>query len=155
MVGRPAEAPEAPRASATQWAGEPERGNAALLAVMIFGALRLGRPLARCVLYGIAAYFFTFARGARRSSREYLRRALGREPTARDRFRQVFAFAATILDRFYLARERHELFTVTTEGEELMRELIARGKGAFLLGSHLGSFSMMSEFGRRRPGLRV
>jgi predicted LPLAT superfamily acyltransferase len=155
MVGRPAEAPEAPRASATQWAGEPERGNAALLAVMIFVALRLGRPLARCVLYGIAAYFFTFARGARRSNREYLRRALGREPTARDRFRQVFAFAATILDRFYLIIGRDGLFEVSSEGEDHMRALLARGKGAFLLGSHLGSFEIMSAVGRREPGLRV
>ena len=155
MVDRPAEASGTPRASATQWAAEPERGNAALLAVMIFVALRLGRPLARCVLYGIAAYFFTFARGARRSNREYLRAALGREPTARDRFRLVFAFAATILDRFYLIIGRDGLFEVSSEGEELMRALLARGQGAFLLGSHLGSFEVMSAIGRREPGLRV
>jgi len=49
-----------------------------------------GRPLARSILYFIAAYFFVFAPRVRRHSREYLRRALGREPTARDRFRQVF-----------------------------------------------------------------
>jgi len=151
---RPLE-PQALRADAARWAAQRERGSLPLLTVMTFVALRLGRPLARTLLYFIAAYFFAFAPSARRHAREYLRRALGREPTARDRFRQLFAFAATILDRFYLARERYGLFTITTEGEELMRELVASGKGAFLLGSHLGSFSMMSEFGRRRPGLRV
>jgi len=137
------------------WAAEPERGSALLLRMMMFVALRLGRPPARAILYLIATYFFTFAPAARRASREYLRRALGREPTARDRFRQVFAFASTILDRFYLVKERYGLFAVTTEGEEMMRATLARGQGAFLLGAHLGSFEMMSAIGRRQPGLRV
>jgi len=155
MVDRPAEGPDPPRASATQWAAEPERGNATMLAMMIFIAVRMGRPLARGVLYLIAVYFFAFARGARRSTREYLGRALGREPAGRDRFRQVFAFSSTILDRFYLVQGRYELFEISTEGEDLMRALLARGRGAFLLGAHLGSFEITSALGRRHPGLRV
>jgi predicted LPLAT superfamily acyltransferase len=122
---------------------------------MMFLALRLGRPLARCILYGIAAYFFACAPRARRHSRAYLRRVLGREPTAVDRFRQVFAFASTILDRLYLVRERHGLFAVSIEGEDVVRPLLAAGEGAFLLGSHLGSFEMVSAIGRRQPRLRV
>src|SRR5205809_396830 len=82
------------------------------------------------------------APAARRSSRQYLRRALGREPGARDRYRQVFAFASTILDRLYLMRERYGLFAISIEGEELMRDTVARGSGAFLLGAHLGSFEI-------------
>ena len=144
-----------PRASGAQWAAEPERGSATLLKMMIFVARRLGRPPARGILYLIAAYFFVFAPSARRSSRNYLRRVLGRKPTARDRFLQVFAFASTILDRFYLLNGRYDLFTVTTEGEDMMREVIASGRGAFLLGAHLGSFEMMSAVGQRQTGLRV
>jgi predicted LPLAT superfamily acyltransferase len=155
MVGKPVESPAAPRTSGAQWAAERERGSLTLLRMMMFVALRLGRPPARCILYVIAAYFFTFAPAARRSARAYLRRVLGRAPTSRDRFRQVFAFASTILDRLYLVRERYALLAVTIEGEELMRAMVARGQGAFLLGAHLGSFEMMSALGRRQPGLRV
>ena len=155
MTAQPADAEAVRRASAAQWVAEPERGSAALLRIMMFVALRLGRPLARCVLYLIAAYFFTFAPTARRHARAYLRRALGREPTARDRFRQVFAFSATILDRLYLTRERYTLFAISTEGEELMHDTVARGQGAFLLGAHFGSFEMTSAVGRRQRGLRV
>lgn len=155
MIDKPVEATGSPRATAAPWAGQRERGNATLLAVMIFLSLRLGRPLARCLLYGIAAYFLVFAPAAGRSAREYLRRALGRAPTPRDRFRQVFAFASTILDRLYLVKGRYGLFTVSIEGDELMRALLASGKGAFLLGAHLGSFEMMSAVGRNQPGLRV
>jgi predicted LPLAT superfamily acyltransferase len=134
---------------------EPERGSALLLRMMMYVALRLGRPVARGILYVIAAYFFAFAPTARRHSRVYLRRALGREPGARDRFRQVFTFAATILDRFYLARQRGECLQISCEGEALMDQLLARGEGAFLLGAHLGSFEVMGAVGRARPGLRV
>src|SRR6266436_5840890 len=155
MTARPVETSAGPRASAAQWAGAPERGSATLLKIMIFLALRCGRPVAHRILHVIAAYFFAFAPGARRSAREYLRRALGREPGAIDRYRQVFAFASTILDRLYLVRERHGLFEISTEGEELMHDMVARGNGAFLLGAHLGSFEIMSALGRRRPGLRV
>jgi predicted LPLAT superfamily acyltransferase len=154
MTGRP-ETSATPRATATQWVGERERGSATLLRMMIFVALHLGRPLARCILYVIAAYFFAFAPGARRSSRQYLRRVLGHEPGPAERFRHVFAFASTILDRLYFMRGRYDLFDISIEGEPLMEETLARGRGAFLLGAHLGSFEVMSAVGRRRPGLSV
>ena len=150
-----AHAPAAPRTSEAPWAGTPERGSATLLSLMIFVSLALGRPVARALLHLIAAYFFAFAPTARRHAREYLRQALGRAPTARDRYAQVYAFASTILDRLYLAKERHELFSITIEGEALMRSAAARGSGAFLLGAHLGSFEIMSAVGRRQPNLRV
>jgi predicted LPLAT superfamily acyltransferase len=143
------------RASAVQWAAQPERGSALLMKLMVFLALRCGRPLARIILHLIGAYFFVFAPRARVHARAYLRRALGREPSAGDRYRQVFSFAATLLDRLYLSRGRYELFEISIEGEELMRAALERGTGAFLLGAHLGSFEMMSAVGRRQPGLRV
>jgi len=161
MVREPLEAVPVPRPATThrtsglRWAAQPERGSALLLTLMVFVALRLGRPLARVILYVIAAYFFVFAPRARREARAYLRRALGREPSAGDRYRHVFTFAATILDRLYLTRGRYELFDISIEGEELMRAALEAGKGAFLLGAHLGSFEMMSAIGRRQPGLRV
>jgi predicted LPLAT superfamily acyltransferase len=144
-----------PRVNAVQWATRPERGNALLIDTMIFVALRLGRPLARGLLYLVAAYFYVFAPHARRYGREYLRRALGREPTTMERYRQVLTFATTLLDRLYLTRERYDLLEISIEGEELMRAALERGRGAFLLGAHLGSFEMMSAVGRRQPGLRV
>jgi len=143
------------RVNAARWATRPERGSPWLIDVMMFVALRLGRPLAHRLLYPIAGYFFLFAPRALRYGREYLRRVLGREPTSAERYRHVFTFATTILDRLYLTRERYDLLEISIEGEELMRAALERGRGAFLLGAHLGSFEMMSAVGRRQPGLRV
>jgi predicted LPLAT superfamily acyltransferase len=155
MASKPIESGAGPRASGEQWVAKRERGSATLLRMMMFVSFYLGRPLARCILFFIAGYFFAFAPTARHWSRDYLRRVLGREPSARDRFRQVFAFASTILDRFYLVKERYGLFDVSIEGGDLMQGLIDSGKGAIILGSHLGSFEMMSAIGRRQPGLQV
>jgi predicted LPLAT superfamily acyltransferase len=143
------------RTSDAHWAGSRERGSATLTRIMIFLSLTLGRRVARALLYGIAAYFFLSGPGARSHSRAYLRRALGREPTTLDVFRQVFTFSSTTLDRLYLAHERYELFDITVEDELLVRSMVARGTGAFLLGAHLGSFEVTSVIGRRQPGLRV
>ena len=157
MASEPADSPLArARADSTQWAQAPERGSATLVALGVFLALRIGRPLARLGLHLIAAYFFVFAPTARHWARNYLRRALGREPTAADRYRQVYAFASTILDRLYLLKGREELFEVSSEGDALMLDTLARGdKGVFLLGSHLGSFALVSSVGGRRAGVKV
>jgi predicted LPLAT superfamily acyltransferase len=144
-----------PRTSDSHWAGARERGSAVLFAIMVFLSLALGRTVARGLLRGIAAYYFLFAPRARRFAREYLRRALGREPSAGDVYRQVFTFAATLLDRLYLAKGRCELFDITIEGEPLLRSIVEHGHGAFLLGAHLGSFQITGAIGRRQPGLRV
>lgn len=155
MATKPADLPQGPRATPGEWVKSPERGSLTLLRMMTFVSLRLGRPVGRCILYCIALYFFLFAPTARRHSIQYLTRALGRPPTALDRFRQVFSFASTILDRLYLVNERYELFDVTVEGEELLLESVRTHSGAFLMGAHLGSFEIMSALGRRQTGLRV
>lgn len=154
MSTRPAEAGREPQERA-QWASSPERGSLTLLKMMTFVSLRLGRPVGRFFLLFIAAYFFLFAPSARVHSLEYLRRVLGRQPRPRDRFRQVHAFASMILDRLYLVNERYPLFDVTLEGAELMREQLASGQGALLMGAHFGSFEILSAIGRRQPGLRL
>ena len=155
MSARPADPGSAPRANGTAWLDKPERGSALLARAMAFVSLRLGRRVACGILYLIAGYFFLCAPSARRCSREYLRRALAREPRARDCFRHLYAFAVALLDRMYLLHGRYELFTVTSEGVDEMHALHERGGGAFLLGAHLGCFEVISAVGRQRAGMRV
>jgi len=143
------------RGRPADWVRHRERGSTAMLRLMAFLSLRLGRPSSRGVLYGIAAYYFLFAPDARRHARRYLRLALGREPGARDRFRQLLNFATTIHDRVYLLNQRYEMFEMTHEGDALLRAQFASGRGALLMGAHLGSFEVMRTLGRRQPGLRV
>jgi predicted LPLAT superfamily acyltransferase len=142
-------------APSAEWVQRPERSNRAILRVMTWISLRLGRPAGRAVLRLIAAYFLLFSPTARRASRDWLRRALGRRPRLRDLFRHFFCFAATIHDRVYLINERFDLFDLHVHGGELIRDCVARGEGVFLMGAHMGSFEVMRALGRQQPGMRV
>ncbi len=141
--------------SKADWARHRERGSIALLRFMAFVSLHLGRTLSRIPLYAIACYFFLFAPGARRHSQRFLRLALGRRPRAGDRFRQILSFASTIHDRVYLINEQFDLFNITLEGEQMVRAQARSGRGALLMGAHMGSFEVMHSLGRRRHGLKV
>jgi predicted LPLAT superfamily acyltransferase len=138
-----------------EWLAARERGSARLLRLMVFISLRLGRTLSRGLLYGIAVYFFVFAPGARRHSRRYLSLALGRSPRAGDRFRQILYFATCTHDRLFLINEQFDGFHITIEGESLVRAQLDTGRGAFLLGAHLGSFELIRSVGQHQRGLHV
>jgi predicted LPLAT superfamily acyltransferase len=140
---------------AAEWVRHRERGSLWLLKIMAFLSLRLGRTFSRVILYGIAAYFFLFGPNARRHSLCYLRRALGRAPTARDRFLQILSFATTIHDRVYLMNEQFEKFNISIAGEAAVLAQASIGRGALLLGSHMGSFAVMHSLSRRQTSLHV
>ena len=140
---------------AAEWVRHRERGSLWLLKIMAFLSLRCGRGASRIILYGIALYFFLFGPSARRHSRRYLRLALGREPSARDRFLQILSFATTIHDRVYLINGQFEKFEISVEGEHRVLEHEPKGRGALLLGAHMGSFEVMHSLSRRQRGLRV
>jgi predicted LPLAT superfamily acyltransferase len=138
-----------------EWISHRERGSLWLLRAMAFLSLRFGRGPSRVILYGIALYFFLFGPSARRHSRRYLRLALRRAPTARDRFLQILSFATTIHDRVYLINGQFEKFEITVEGEDTVLGHQPKGRGALLLGAHMGSFEVMHSLSRRQYGLRV
>jgi predicted LPLAT superfamily acyltransferase len=141
-------------AAATEWRRRPERGSRTLLGLMAAVSLRLGRPFGRALLHAVGAYYFLFSPRAARHMRAYLRRALGREPRARDRMRLIMSFASTVHDRLYWLTGRDELFDVTVEGEDMIRAVVAGG-GAFLMGAHVGSFEVLRVIGRRKSGFEV
>ncbi len=126
-----------------------------VLRLMAWVSMHLGRRASRLPLYGIALYFFLFAPAARRHARRYLRLALRREPNMRDRFRHLLYFSTTIHDRVFLLNGRDDLFDITIEGAAVMDAQVASGRGAFLMGSHMGSFEVVSTVGKRKPGLHV
>ena len=143
------------QADGEDWSHTPERSNALALRVMSWIALTCGRRVARWVLHPITLYFVLFAPVPRRHSRRYLSRALGRPAGWRDVYRHLFTFTATILDRVYLLSGRMHLFDVSVHGEALIDATLAEGRGAFLVGAHIGSFEALRAVGQNRSGLRI
>lgn len=142
-------------AETIDWTQSAERSNRAILRLMVWISLVLGRPIGRLVLHGIAAYFLVFAPRARRASADYLRRVLGRPPTLAERFRHFFSFASTIHDRVYLLNGRFDLFDIEIVGTTCIDAAMADGRGVLLMGAHLGSFEVMRTLGRERTGRRI
>jgi len=138
-----------------EWAQQPERSNRSMLQIISWISLRLGRGPARFVLAGISLYFLAFSPAAKAASRMYLRRVLGREPRLTDLFRHFHSFASTIHDRIFLLNGRFDLFEIEVHGKTLIDEVLAAGRGAFLMGAHMGSFEVARAIGRRQPGLKV
>ncbi len=139
----------------SEWRRRPERGSHRLMRVMAWMSLHWGRELGHPILHIIAVYYFVFAPRARRYMRDYLRRALGREPGAADRYRLILYFATTIQDRLYMLAGQRDLFEVSLQGESLISAVALSEGGAFLFGAHMGSFEVLRVVGERQPGLKV
>ena len=130
---------------AQDWTHRPERGSLPLVRFMAWLSLGLGRGPSRVLLRVIAAYFFATGSSARRASRDYLRRALGREPTLAEGYALFFNFASTVHDRVYFLKDRFEPFDISAQGTEAVDQ-----GGAVLLGAHFGSFEALRSLGRHR-----
>lgn len=144
-----------PAGDGAAWTRQAERSNALTLRLMRWIAVTLGRRLSRLVLHPITLYFMLFGGPAARASGDYLRRVLGRAPTRGERYRHVHHFAATILDRVYLLRGDFDLFELEVVGAEHLDPVLRAGRGAFLVGAHLGSFEALRALGEQRRGVRV
>jgi len=130
------------------WATEPERGNRAAMRFVTWLALKLGRGATRWLLVPLSFYFLAFAPRARRASRAFLGRALGRTAGGADVLRNFHAFAATLHDRIYLLSGRLEDLDLAVDGAAPLEAILAQGRGCILLGSHLGSYDALRALGR-------
>ena len=139
-----------------EWLAARERSNRAALRLMAWIAVRCGRWVARWVLHPITLYFLLFAPRAQGHSKRYLARALGHPPSWRERYRHVHSFASVVLDRVYFARGQMQRFELkVTGGVEQIDAALDTGRGAVLLGAHLGSFESLHAIGATRPGMHI
>lgn len=127
----------------TTWRSKAERGSAWLIRLIAWLARTTGRRSCRALLYPIVAYFVLTDGMARRASVEFLNTVRGRRPGLRDTFAHIYSFAATLLDRVYMAAGDFGRFEVTIQGQDLFERALRTGRGCLLLGSHLGSFDLM------------
>jgi len=127
----------------TRWVHQSERGSRALILLIGWITLRIGRWAARLLLYPITVYFVLTARDQRIASRQFLSRAMGHKASWWQVMRHFHSFAGTILDRVYLVVGDHRRFELSMHGLEAALEQVKHGHGCILLGSHLGSFEVM------------
>ena len=153
-----ASAPASAGARTASWTRIAERGSIWGIRFTVWCYRRLGRELVLPLVYAIVAYFFvTDARG-RRASLAYLRRihadprgreALRRPPGLRECFQHYRSFALVIVDRLAIWFGRVDDFEFATHGLDYVDGLAEQGRGALILGSHLGSFDALRLLAKR------
>lgn len=142
------------------WHLRRERGSSLGIWIVTSVYRYLGRPFARALVLPIVVYFWLTAPEARRASRSYLRRVaaspggaliVGEAPGAGQVFRHFMSFGLSIFDRvgFWLGRRGDFAFEVV--GAAHLDRIASEGRGALLLGAHLGSFDAMRLLAERSP----
>lgn len=141
-------------AAATSWDRQRERASPFWLSLIAWTANTLGRGFARLVLVPVATYYFLTGAAARRASREFLARALGRPATAGEVWRHFYTFAAVTLDRLFARATGSSAIEVRLERlEEALA--MTRGGRCLVLVAHFGSFEVLLKPAHETFGLPV
>lgn len=137
------------RSSGRHWSLLAERGSILGLQSLFACYRFFGARVARWLLYPIIGYFFITGRQARVASLDFLRRVnkfrggVLPEPGWRDSFRHMLEFGQSGLDKLTAWTGGESSRRVDfPERRELVR-LSESGRGAVLIGSHLGNIDMM------------
>lgn len=126
-----------------EWSDKKERSNPATLKLICWIALHTSRFFARFFLYPITLYFYLTSSQVRSASNNYLKRISGLTGNPWQVAKHIFYFSATILDRVYFLTDQFYRFEIKVNGIEHIEAQQATGKGAILLGAHLGSFELL------------
>lgn len=124
------------------WLAAGERGAVLGIRFVLWLCTAFGRGAARAFVAVLALYYVTVHGSVRRASRAYLARVHGRARFG-DSYRHVLRFAHCVVDRVFLLRGRTDLFALESHGTEHLRAAAEAGRGAVLLGAHLGSFEAL------------
>lgn len=146
---------ETPDERKSEWSSQQERSNSFSLRLILWITRNMGRWAGRALLYPITLYFLVGAPAARRSSRQYLDKVLGRPASLMDLARHIHTFSSTILDRIFLLTDQHERLDVRPHDEQIVQDIASRGKGCILLISHHGSFEVLRAMGITAGNLPV
>lgn len=138
------------------WSRLAERGSSLGLSTVLATYRLLGRRMATLLLYPIVGYFLLTGRNARQASQTYLDRvyrhfgpsaALPQPPGWRDSYRHMLAFARAGLDKLAAWSGGVDAREVAFHGRADFDGLIASGRGALIIGSHLGNLEMARALG--------
>ena len=136
--------------STPAWRRTPEVGTAWGLRFIAFLCRVFGRSVTSGFLWLVCVYYALTHGRARRASRAFLER-LGQPTTLRTVIAHFWYFARTSTDRYFFLTGKTSEFEVQQHGHDRVMKALggARGRGALLLGSHVGSFEAMRAVARR------
>jgi predicted LPLAT superfamily acyltransferase len=144
------------------WSHVPERGHTAALLFGFTAYRRFGRAVFTVLLYPVVAYFLLTGPGARRASRDYLRRvrsrleALGRAiPQRLDTFRHFVAFGHAMLDKTAMWAGAMDSVEVELDDPAALQRVREQRHGVLFISSHLGNVEVFRALVDSQEAVRV
>jgi predicted LPLAT superfamily acyltransferase len=139
-------------AGASHWAGLAERGALWGLRFVAAAYRLLGRRGCMVVMAPIVLYFYASGDEQRRASREFLGRALRRQPGRLENFRHFMNFAGRALDAFAGWSGAIPRDALSIANPEALARAAADPRGALLVVSHHGNAELSRAL--MEPALR-
>lgn len=134
-------------ATAASWLTQRERGTVFLIHLTFRCATLFGRTLMRPIVWLVAFFYRLTDRKSVAASRDWLRRVHGKQPGFWAVFGHIHTFTQVTLDRMFLVSGKVRALQFTRTGDHHLAEQFASGRGAVLLGGHVGSFEAMRNGG--------
>jgi predicted LPLAT superfamily acyltransferase len=147
--GEPGEPNEAAEPNGQHWWRIAERGSQLGMALLALSCKLFGRRFTALWLHPVVAYFLLTGRAAREASADYFRRLGAAAPQGEtprpgwlSAYRHMLAFAQSGFDKLAAWSGRVDAADVTFDDRSAFEALVASGKGALVIGAHLGNLEM-------------
>lgn len=139
-----------------RWWRIAERGSPHGMALLALSCRMFGMRFTQLCLHPVVAYFFLTGRGARVASRRYFVQLQCATPDAATprpgwitSYRHMLAFAQAGLYKLAAWAGQIDLGAVRFEAPEAFETLAASGRGALIIGAHLGNLEMTRALAMR------
>ncbi|AJK45812.1 glycosyltransferase family 2 protein [Burkholderia plantarii] len=144
------------------WWRMPERGSRAGMALLALSCRWFGTRFTSVWLYPIVGYFVLTHRAARLASQTYFQRLVAADdtgtqprPSWRSAYRHMLSFAQSGFDKFVAWSGRADCLRVRFDNAAAFDALAASGRGALVIGAHLGNLEMTRALARRDAHAKV
>ncbi|WP_296660963.1 glycosyltransferase [Paraburkholderia sp.] len=147
---------------AQSWWRTPERGSVVGMALLAFSCRWFGTRFTSAWLYPIVGYFVLTDRASRAASHTYFTRlahasapCATSKPGWRTAYRHMHAFAQSCFDKFVAWSGRADSLRVRFDDTSAFDALAATGRGALVIGAHLGNLEMTRALALRDARIKV
>ena len=132
------------------WSAQKERGSMFGIKLLFTMYKLFGRGFFRLCLYPVMAYYVTFNRAGREASLDFLERVariddsqVPKQPGRRQVFKHFMQFGEAVLDKISAWRGELSYQSIRFRTELTMQQVVSKGQGALLIGSHLGNLEVV------------
>lgn len=132
------------------WSGIEERGSLLGLKFLLWCYRLVGRRLIWVFLFPVVCYFFISDKKGRTASKQFLTRATGKQASTWMSLKHYCTFADAAFDKLDAWLDKIPLEDIEHTRPDAMQNIVNAGRGAILIGSHLGNLEVCRALGQGR-----